>query len=128
MLTPELAAHSTGPGVTVSGPAIRHGVMPGTGLTAWEIENNKFVKGTVSGCGGTATWAFQPGDSFFDSSKQGKGRLYVSEACWLECRRLADELVLPRIQAWYRTQVNNKVSRARLRLELAPLTAPMIRF
>lgn len=80
MLRP-LAA-STGPGIGVTsnfgGGAVNRGVIRGQGLRAWETAGNG-PKGTIVGCHGKATWEFQEmGDSFYDATGQGNGRLYVS--------------------------------------------------
>lgn len=76
----------TASGISVNAPdggVTNHGVISGTGLTAWELDKNKgFIRGTITGCNGTAVFAFQQGDAYYDATNQGKGRLYVSKACF----------------------------------------------
>lgn len=56
------------------------GVNKSSGLTAWETAPNG-PKGTIKGCGGTATWEFQEmGQEYYDATKSGgSGHLQVSD-------------------------------------------------
>ncbi|PWN29608.1 hypothetical protein BDZ90DRAFT_258521 [Jaminaea rosea] len=86
----------TAPGISVTG-AEYQGRTNGSDLTNWIVAPNG-ASGVIKGCYGEATWSSQEmGDTVFDGTKQGRGRL----------------------QAWFSLSPGDKVTNAVIRSSMS---------